>query len=340
MITIRAIATAANVSRGTVDKVLNNRPGVSQEVREKVRRIADEMGYQPNLAGKALAFQRKATRIGIIISNTRDKLFADVLVGVQQAITEFRNFGLEFDIIEMKKADIEEQLEAIRFLSEKGIAGLAIVPYDHNSIRQALQDLIEQGIPVVTYNTDITGVNRLCYVGQNSRKSGRVAGDLMHKLLPNGGKIVCVNGPEQFKSLQERLSGFKSVIRQDTYNLKIVEIIQNNNDNAVSYDTMYTYLQSGKQVDGVFVIGSGVSGIGDAIRASKRTDIRFIAYDKLPETQKQIKEGLIDFTITQEPRMQGYLPVKILFEYCFYGHTPSSRNLYTKIEIRTRENIE
>lgn len=340
MITIRAIATAANVSRGTVDKVLNSRPGVSQEVRDKVRKIAEDLGYKPNLAGKALAFQKKDIRIGIIITTTRDKLFADVLIGIQQAVNEFRGFGIEFDIMEMATTEISEQVKAIQTLAAKGIAGLAIVPYDHDDIRQALLRLNDQGIPIVTYNTDISGINRLCYVGQNSRKSGRVAGDLMLKLLPQGGKVVCVNGPEQFKSLHERLAGFKSFLKQECPNLEIVEIIQNFNDNTVSYVKMNTYLQSGKPINGVFVIGSGVSGVGDAIRDHQRRDIRFIAYDKLPDTQKQIKEGLIDFTITQEPRMQGYLPVKILFDYCFYGHNPASKNLYTKTEIRTRENIE
>jgi LacI family transcriptional regulator len=340
MITIRAIATAANVSRGTVDKVLNNRPGVSQEVRDKVRQIADELGYKPNLAGKALAFQKKDTKIGIILTTTRDKLFADVLIGVEQAVVEFRGFGIDFDIMEMQTTEISEQVEAIYALAERGISGLAIVPYDHDDIRTALLRLSQMSIPVVTYNTDISGVNRLCYVGQNSRKSGRVAGDLMHKLLPKGGKIVCVNGPDQFKSLHDRLAGFKSVLRSEWPELEIVEIIQNLNDNILSYEMMSAYLKSGKPVDGVFVIGSGVSGVGDAIRESKRKDIRFISYDKLPETQKQIKEGLIDFTITQEPRMQGYLPVKILFEYNFYGYSPASKNMYTKIEIRTKENID
>ncbi|MCD8499260.1 MAG: LacI family DNA-binding transcriptional regulator [Clostridiales bacterium] len=72
MATIRSIAEAANVSRGTVDKVLNDRPGVSTAVRERVRRIAEEMGYKPNLAGKALAFQKKDIRIGILVPSAAD----------------------------------------------------------------------------------------------------------------------------------------------------------------------------------------------------------------------------------------------------------------------------
>ena len=55
MLTIRQIAQLAGVSRGTVDRVLNNRAGVNPETAARVRRIAEEVGYQPNIAGQQLA---------------------------------------------------------------------------------------------------------------------------------------------------------------------------------------------------------------------------------------------------------------------------------------------
>lgn len=57
MATIKEIAAFAGVSRGTVDRVLNNRGGVSQKTADKIRRIMEEQNFQPNLAGMALATQ-------------------------------------------------------------------------------------------------------------------------------------------------------------------------------------------------------------------------------------------------------------------------------------------
>lgn len=57
-VTIKEIAALANVSRGTVDKVLNNRPGVKDTTREKVLKIAKQLNYQPNFIGKALVHSR------------------------------------------------------------------------------------------------------------------------------------------------------------------------------------------------------------------------------------------------------------------------------------------
>ena len=66
-VTLQQIAEAAGVSRGTVDRALNNRGRINAEVADKIRRIADEMGYQPNRAGRALAMAKRSITIGVLI---------------------------------------------------------------------------------------------------------------------------------------------------------------------------------------------------------------------------------------------------------------------------------
>ena len=66
-ITIKEIAEMAGVHRATVDKVLHKRPGVSDEVRQKVQKIIDEVGYTPNMAGKVLQKQGKVYRLAAIL---------------------------------------------------------------------------------------------------------------------------------------------------------------------------------------------------------------------------------------------------------------------------------
>ena len=65
-VTLQQIAEAAGVSRGTVDRALNNRGRIRPEVEEKIKKIAQEMGYQPSRAGRALAMAKRKIRIGVI----------------------------------------------------------------------------------------------------------------------------------------------------------------------------------------------------------------------------------------------------------------------------------
>ena len=66
-VTLQQIAEAAGVSRGTVDRALNNRGRIRPEVEERIKRIAREMGYQPSRAGRALAMAKRKIRIGVIL---------------------------------------------------------------------------------------------------------------------------------------------------------------------------------------------------------------------------------------------------------------------------------
>ena len=66
-VTIKKIAEIAEVHPSTVDKVLHNRPGVSDEVRERIRKLIDEFGYKPNPAGRVLQKQGKEFVIAAIL---------------------------------------------------------------------------------------------------------------------------------------------------------------------------------------------------------------------------------------------------------------------------------
>ena len=80
MATINQIAEITNVSRGTIDRVLNNRGGVSPETEKKVRAAMEALNYLPNKAAQNLAVRRKKLKFGFILISPNDynPFFADV----------------------------------------------------------------------------------------------------------------------------------------------------------------------------------------------------------------------------------------------------------------------
>ena len=338
--TMKAIAEAAKISRGTVDRVLNDRPGVSHEIRERVKKIAQDMGYEPNLVGKALAYQKNPFRIGVIILNRYDPFFQEVHKGVLEALNEFKDFGINLEIRMMESISIQEQLRCIKELIKENIVALALSPLEEDIIKAELQKLNSKNIKIITFNTDITKVDKLCFVGQNLVKSGRVAGELMGKMLPHGGEIVIISGSSRVKALQERIKGFTEIIESEYKALTILDVIENVMNDEDSYIVTQELISRYPKLKGIFITSRGVGGVGSALQRLNHPDRRLICNDLSDEIVKLIENKVIDVTITQEPFMQGYLPIKIFFEYFFKNQKPMSHNIYTKLQIITKENIE
>ena len=93
MATIREIAELAGVSRGTVDRVLNNRGSVNAATAALVRDIAARLDYKPNPAGIALAAQRKNVKLGVLLFDTKNPFFEDVWKGVLEKEEELAGYN-------------------------------------------------------------------------------------------------------------------------------------------------------------------------------------------------------------------------------------------------------
>ncbi|MFT3847661.1 MAG: LacI family DNA-binding transcriptional regulator [Propionivibrio sp.] len=338
-VTIRQIAEAAKVSRGTVDKVLNNRPGVSAAVREAILQLANELGYKPNAAGKSLAFQKNPLRIGFLLPTASDPFYVDVEAGIARAAEELAGFGVEVVCRTMAHITVADQLACIREMVQSSLAGLVLSPLDDPAVSDELNRLAANGLRIVTSNSDLPSVNRLCFVGQDLERSGRVAGELVGQLLAGGGQVLVLSGFCRFKAHVERMEGFRAVLDAFHPAVRIARTITDIEDNAMSYREVIAYLDSNPAPDAIFLTGIGTAGVGQALAERGKTGIKFVCYDRIPETQELLKQRIVNFTITQDPFMQGYQPVKVLFDSLFNGTQPAAEHIRTRIEILTAENV-
>ena len=123
-VTLQQIAEAAGVSRGTVDRALNNRGRIRPEVEERIKRIAREMGYQPSRAGRALAMAKRKIRIGVILQYMETPFMQQVLNGVLEAKEEVESFGGTVKIYEIEGVEPEKVMAAMEELREEGFNGI------------------------------------------------------------------------------------------------------------------------------------------------------------------------------------------------------------------------
>jgi len=143
--TIKDIALAAKVSAGAVSLALNNRSGVSEKTRRKIKKIAKKMDYRPNSAAKRLIGQPSHT-IGLILRNIADPFFPELALGVEEKATEM-GYSL---LLCNTNGTLEKEKQALDALRAKGVDGviLSTVTMDDPNI----QPLINADIPFVCVN--------------------------------------------------------------------------------------------------------------------------------------------------------------------------------------------
>ncbi|MDE6830878.1 MAG: LacI family DNA-binding transcriptional regulator, partial [Lachnospiraceae bacterium] len=108
-VTIQQIADKAGVSRGTVDRALNNRGRINPEVADQIRQIAEEMGYAPKNRKRSISSKGKL-RIGVVTQLARSSFMLEVNRGIRQAAEELAEKGIALLVREGLSVDEEEQL--------------------------------------------------------------------------------------------------------------------------------------------------------------------------------------------------------------------------------------
>ena len=332
----------AGVSRGTVDRVLNNRGLVRPEKERKVMEIAKALNYTPNIAGKTLAVRKKALKFGYILmsSTSSNPFFLDVVNGITGRAAELQDYGVSVEIRYAALDDPPLQVRLIDELIEEGISGLAIMPINHPSISDRICNLTETGFPVVTVNTDIPECGRIAYVGSDYFRSGQTAAGLMHLICGGQANVGVVIGSPLVLCHSERLSGFKQRIEEEYHGLKIVGTQVNNDDDIESYIVTKRLLKINPDINALFLAAAGVVGACRAVaELGLKGTLKIISYDATAMTVELIKSGDIAVSITQEPLIQGSKPLDILLGYTGMDIKPEKDHYHTALGIVIKENL-
>ncbi|MFG6367338.1 MAG: LacI family DNA-binding transcriptional regulator [Lachnospiraceae bacterium] len=339
MATIKEIAALAGVSRGTVDRVLNNRGSVNPVTAEKIKDIAKALDYKPNKAGLALAAQKKKSKLGVILFLADNPFFADVLKGVNEKAQDLAGYNCTV-LVKQIPINVDAQLCAIDELVHEEVNGIALAPQNDDRIRLRINTLYEQGIPVITLNTDIEKSKRIAYVGSNYSKSGKTAAGLLRLMTHDIVQIGIITGSSDILCHTERIAGFTEALIPYQKRMHIVSIVETHDDEIESYEQTSKLLREHPEINALFFAAGGVYGGCRAIDSlGLAGQLCAIAYDKADTTEHFLQKGILSAIICQQPRIQGQKPLDLLFNYLTSGELPDREYYYTAVDIRIFENI-
>lgn len=167
MVTIKDIAKAASVSVTTVSRALNGYDDVNEGTRLKIRTIADQLGYSPNMAARSL-ISKKTKTLGLLLSNvtrdsSKDNIAFEVLCGIND-----RSGELDYDLVLFSTTPQKQRVKSYKTLcQERGVDGVIIMgirlddPY--------LKEIVSSDIPCVLIDITLEGPN-VGYVTSDNTK--------------------------------------------------------------------------------------------------------------------------------------------------------------------------
>lgn len=339
---VKEIARRANVSIGTVDRVLHNRNGVSPKTREKVRDIIKELDYQPNLLARRLASKKVIHIATLIPSVSKDTSFWLVpLEGISRAEAEIKQYNIRIDKYFFDQDDKESFISQTRKILRKKPDGVLLSP-DFIEESVAFTNKCNQlGIPYVFIDSDIETQNRLSYIGPHLYNSGYLVANLASYILRGNESVLLLNiSKRMYKHhhLLRKEEGFRSYFKDHSINRQIEKIDIRKGDSLSIEKEIASVLSRNKDIRLVFVTNSRVSVVAQCLKRLKKKLI-LIGYDFLEENIMALKDGDIDFLICQKPGEQAYKGIMSLYQHIVLNSN-ADRMQFMPIDIITKENYQ
>ena len=140
-VTLKQIADLAGVHKSTVDKVIHNRPGVSDARRQQIKKLLEEYGYESNPLAKALNYQKKKMTVAVVVP-TVDAM-PTLRKGMELVQQDFNSFNIEVVYYKIP-FEAAEQVPCLEKLPHEGIAGAVVLPIEVPEVARAMKKLMEQ----------------------------------------------------------------------------------------------------------------------------------------------------------------------------------------------------
>lgn len=320
---IKDIARALGVSTGTVDRALHGKPDVSPTTRERVLRMAETLGYRPNLAARYLK-SRRQLRISVQLPR-KIALFWDALrEGIREAAEPFAP-ALHVDFRSypsLGDGDIPLFEEALR----DGTDGLIIAPGNPAALAPHLRKAARRGIPVVCVVTDAPDSERLTSVSADPFTVGAVAGELLARFLPGGGQVAFFTGWLATQDHADKLRGFESSLASAHSPLRLSPVVEAHDDEREGRRRTLSLLRAHPHLTGIYI--STVNSL-PVLRAAEQegrlSALTVVTTDLFPELVEWIRAGKVAATVYQRPVNQGRLALQALYQFLLNGTRPAPR---------------
>ena len=243
--TLRDIAKAANVSMMSVSRALRGGVGVSGELRTRITRLAEELGYVPNRLSYELGQQKNTMTVGVVIPHFGNSFFTSIL---QQIEATLFTHGYRILLACSFNNPIKE-FHDISALLERQVDGIIWAPVVYDEGRRAAELIMRQNCPLVFIDRKIPGINTDSVVVDD--RHGALSA--MRHLTSMGLRKIAYFGARLDSYVtQERRSGYLAGLREAGIEVRGDWMFRTGNDMIAGQSAVAQLLEQKEKVEAIF----------------------------------------------------------------------------------------
>jgi simple sugar transport system substrate-binding protein len=214
-----------------------------------------------------------------------------------------------------QNSNVGEMVSAMNSAVSAGVDGIGVCLVDLHAFNGPTTKALDAKIPVVAYNADAAGNARLAYIGQDLFVSGQEMGQHIAQLVPSGDVALFIATPGSL-NIQPRIDGAKAALK--THSSINVHVVTSGAQTPQELSVIDSYATAHPNTKGYFAVDAGsTQSLAQVIKKHnlRSQGVKGGGYDLTPITQQLLAAGVIDFTIDQQPYLQGFLPILELYMY-------------------------
>lgn len=326
--TIDEIAKVAGVGSASVDRVLNNRPGVKEKTRNRVLAALEKLTREQDDGAQTLnirLFCDSGASFNAMVEGAVDRVnrsVAGVVIAGHYVSTN------ELEPIPFARKFEDEGAEA---------DGIIVIAREHPAINRAVRKLVGQGVPVVTLTTDLPASRRMAYVGNDQYAAGSVAAQLIGQILPKERNSILLMMSVPFRSQQEREMGFRRVLRTEFPHLKIEERVTSDDSTETTRQQLAAHIEAHGCPAAIYNVAGANRGVAEALDACGQAEQTiFVGHELTPYSRALLEAGVMDYVISHDFAAEVTAAAEWIRSHL--GGTDMSEPAATQISIHTRYN--
>ena len=298
------------------------------------------LGAAPALAaggGEGDFPKHKKWKFTFVNHVTTNPFFVPTQYGIADACALL---GCTYQWTGSQKSIASEMVNAMNTAIAAKVDGIAVCLVDQHAFNEPIDKALKAGIPVIAYNADAKGNDRLAYVGQDLYHAGKALGERIVSLVDEGDVVGFIATPGQL-NIQPRLDGAADAIKASGKKINFSQVATGPTVNE-EVSRVDSYYVGHKDLKGMFAVDAGSTmAVAETMEKYELHDkgVRAGGFDLLPKTLDEINKGNLDFTIDQQPYLQGFYTVMELVMFQMSGGLTGPAEINTGLKFVTKDTV-